>query len=300
LQKIFSLAQRVVVFLFLLIGMPVEIFAQPADTLKAPIDSLQKIALPATVNQYQTVTQALLSKNIFLNSTSTPVAMQVKLKKGTTKDDAFYLLMGLTFLIAIIKFFFQRYFNTLFRVFFNTTLRQSQLTDQLLQAKLPSLFFNIFFIVSGGIYTYFLLHHYGYIKGGLQWLMLMGCVFCLGLIYLVKYSSLKFTGWVTGYSQTTDTYIFIIFLINKIIGILVIPFTVCMVFAANGLATAGALISILLISFFLLMRFFRSYGLLQNQLKISKFHFFLYLVGVEIIPLLLIYKGLLLLLSKNL
>jgi hypothetical protein len=50
----------------------------------------------------------------------------------------------------------------------------------------------------------------------------------------------------------------------------------------------------------LLLRFFRSYGLLQNQLKISRFHFMLYITGIEILPLLLIYKGLMVYLSKNL
>jgi hypothetical protein len=40
--------------------------------------------------------------------------------------------------------------------------------------------------------------------------------------------------------------------------------------------------------------------LLQNQLKISHFQFFLYIIGIEIMPLLLIYKGLMILLSNNL
>jgi hypothetical protein len=60
------------------------------------------------------------------------------------------------------------------------------------------------------------------------------------------------------------------------------------------------LISLMSIAIFLLLRFFRSYGLIQNQLKISKFHFFLYIIGLEILPLLLIYKGLMVYLTKNL
>ena len=63
----------------------------------------------------------------------------------------FYLIAGIVLLLAFFKYFNSRYFTNLFRVFFNTSLRQSQLTDQLLQAKLPSLLFNLFFILSGGI-----------------------------------------------------------------------------------------------------------------------------------------------------
>jgi len=56
-------------------------------------------------------------------------------------------------------------------------------------------------------------------------------------------------------------------------------------------------ISLLMIGLLLLLRFFRSHGLLQKQLKVSGFHFFLYIAGTEILPLLLIYKGLLILVS---
>ena len=202
--------------------------------------------------------------------------------------------------MAIIKYFYSRYFNNLFRVFFNTSLRQSQLTDQLLQAKLPSLFFNLFFILSGGTYIYFLLLHYGLLNTQHIGVLIFSCIAILGLVYFVKFSTLKFTGWVTGYKEATDTYIFIIFLICKIIGILLIPFIILMAFSNLPIASTSAIVSLLLIVFLLLLRFFRSYGLLQNQLKVSKFHFFLYIAGLEIIPLLLVYKSLVFFLSKNL
>ncbi|MGF2411592.1 MAG: DUF4271 domain-containing protein, partial [Ferruginibacter sp.] len=141
---------------------------------------------------------------------------------------------------------------------------------------------------------------YRLISGNDKWIMIGACILILGLIYIAKFSTLKFTGWVTGYREATDAYIFIIFLICKIIGILLIPFTVFMAFADPAVAITSALISLFIIGFLLLLRFFRSYGLLQNQLKVSRFHFFLYIAGVEVIPLLLIYKGLLLLLTKNL
>lgn len=274
--------------------------AQQKDSIPLQKDSLPLPAVVAPVNQYNAALQAILKQNILLNSSGTPVAMVAKVKNARSNDVFFYILAGLVFLMGLIKFYFSRYFTNLFRVFFNTSLRQSQLADQLLQAKLPSLFFNAFFIISGGTYVYFLLMHYNLMASQHQWLMLSCCVVLLGLIYLIKFSSLKFTGWITGYSEATDTYIFIIFMICKIFGIILIPFTVLMAFSEAAIASTSALISLLIIGFLLLLRFFRSYGLIQNQLKVSRFHFFLYITGVEIVPLLLIYKGLLILLSKNL
>jgi hypothetical protein len=291
--------RRYVILFSFIIGIPLFLNAQLVnDSLLPKKDSLQMVVPP--VDQHSAVWTRLLSQNHFLNTAGTPVAIVAKAKKDSSSNTAFYLLVSLFFVLALIKFFFARYFSNLFRVFFNTSLRQSQLTDQLLQAKLPSLFFNIFFILSGGFYIYFLLLQYHFIGAVSQWYLLPACILTLGIVYMVKYSSLKFTGWVTGHSQVTDTYVFVIFLIAKIMGVMVIPFIVLMAFSDTLIAQSSALISLLLIGFLLLLRFFRSYGLIQNQLKVSRFHFFLYIIGVEIIPLLLIYKGLLLLLSKNL
>ena len=292
--------RKLFVLFWFFCSVPILVCAQNPDSITVQKDSLQNPVVAVTVDHYGSALQSLFTQNVFFNSKGTPVSMAVKVKKANAADPVFYLLAALIFLMALIKLFFPRYFTNLFRVFFNTSLRQGQLTDQLLQAKLPSLFFNIFFIISGGIYIYFLLLQYGLVSDGRKWMIIGSCIFTLGLVYFIKFSTLKFTGWVTGYSETIDTYIFIIFLICKIIGIVVIPFIVLMAFSAPLIAITSALISILIIGVLLLLRFFRSYGLLQNQLKVSSFHFFLYITGVEIIPLLLIYKGLLLLLTKNL
>ena len=282
-----------------MICIPALIIAQKPDSVFIQKDSLQTPVVTIT-NRYENALQTILKQNTFLNSEGTPVTMAVKIKKTKSTDTVFYLLAALVFLMGLIKVFFARYFTNLFKVFFNTSFRQSQLADQLLQAKLPSLFFNAFFIISGGVYIYFLLLQYKFITDINQWTILASCILILGLVYLAKFSTLKFTGWVTGYKEVTDAYVFIIFLICKIIGVLLVPFIILMAFTDAAIANGSALASLLIIVLLLLLRFLRSYGLLQNQLKVSRFHFFLYIAGVEILPLLLIYKGLLFLLSKNL
>ncbi len=290
---------RLFVFFFLMICIPALVIAQKPDSVFIQKDSLQ-VPVVTIANKYESALQTILKQNTFLNSEGTPVTMAVKIKKTKSTDTVFYLLAALVFLMGLIKVFFARYFTNLFKVFFNTSFRQSQLADQLLQAKLPSLFFNAFFIISGGIYIYFLLLQYKFITDIHQWTILASCILILGLVYLAKFSTLKFTGWVTGYREVTDAYVFIIFLICKIIGVLLVPFIILMAFTDAAIANGSALASLLIIVLLLLLRFLRSYGLLQNQLKVSRFHFFLYIAGVEILPLLLIYKGLLFLLSKNL
>jgi hypothetical protein len=239
-------------------------------------------------------------ENRFLNTSTQSISLYIDLRKRKNNDSLFYLIAGIVLMLALFRFFYSRYFTNLFRVFFNTSLRQSQLTDQLLQAKLPSLLFNLFFVLSGGVYVYIVLLYYGLIDDTNRWLMIGASVLVLALIYLIKYCTLKFTGWVTGLVEATDTYVFVIFLINKIIGVFLIPFIIILAFADPVISRVAVTVSLLCVGLFLLIRIFRSYGLLQNQLKISGFHFLLYIAGIEVIPLLLIYKGLMLYLSKNL
>lgn len=259
------------------------------DTVKISSISLYKIAI-----------QNIIKDNKFLNASGKPWAMIIKPRKQTVQDSIFYTIFTVIALLAFFRFFYVRYFNNLFRVFFNTSLRQSQLTDQLLQAKLPSLFFNIVAVISGGLFSYFLLKYAGVFLQSNPFTTIIVCSLCMGAIYLLKFITLKFTGWVTGYKEVTNTYIFIIFLINKILGIVLLPFIVVMAFSVPVLIKVSALTAILFTVLMFLLRFFRSYGLLQNQLKISHAHFIMYIVGIEIVPVLLIYKGLVLLLSKNL
>jgi hypothetical protein len=273
-------------------------FAQTKDTFLVKKDSIVTLILQQTA--YQKLTQNLFKNNSTINLSKPESITIITPKKKSNTEFIFYLLAGLVLLLGCLKAFFGKYFNMLFSVFFNTSLRQSQLTDQLLQAKLPSLLFNVFFVVSGGIYVYFLLQYFNLIPNKNVWLVIGSCVVVLALIYLSKFATLKLTGWLVGNNDATNTYIFIIFLINKIIGILLVPFTIIIAFSSSTIINAIIFISLITISLLLLLRFFRSYGLLQNQLKISRFHFFLYLTGVEVLPLLLIYKVLVVFLSKNL
>ena len=286
-------------FLFFCTILPAASSAQHTDTLAGIKDSSAG-EMPMTNKTLSgPVINDLLKENDLLNSSGKPVSMYEEPRKEKTGDTIFYLLTGMLLLLALFRFFFPRYFSNLFRVFFNTSLRQSQLTDQLLQARLPALLFNIFFIISAGLFVYFLLVHYQWITGQNRWLLIASSIGVLGLIYFLKYCLLRFTGWITGYEEEVRTYIFIFFLINKIIGIALVPFIILMAFAELKIVKIAVLSALILTGLLILLRFLRSYGLMQNQLKISRFHFFLYIIGIEILPLLLIYKVLVILLNKN-
>jgi hypothetical protein len=82
---------------------------------------------------------------------------------------------------------------------------------------------NIFFFISAGIYVFLLLKHIG--KAGLNdWSTMLICIAFVTCLYVFKYINVIFFGWLTGFKNEAENYLFIVFLINKITGIILIPF----------------------------------------------------------------------------
>jgi hypothetical protein len=206
------------------------------------------------------------------------------------KEAIFYSLVGLLIFFALVKNGFYRYIQDLLKIFFRTTVRQRQIKEQLVQSPLPSLLLNIFFLLSLGMFLALLIQHWGFGRHYNFWLLFLYCVVGLIAIYTVKYSVLKFIGWVLQVPEATEAYIFIVFATNKIIGIALLPFLIMLAFAygvVNQVAvTAGISVIIGLFAY----RYFLSYVSIHRQIKISFFHFLLYLCAFEIAPLLLINK----------
>lgn len=271
-------------------------YTQVSDTLALKKDSLAVVPVVPEISRLQKI----LNDNKYLNSHSQPVSLAIKKRNAVKENAIFYMLAALLFFFGIIKTIYSRYFSTLFRVFFNSSLRQSQLTDQLMQAKLPSLFFNLVFLIAATFYVYFLLQKVSFGTNELNWMLLLICLVAFAIVYAGKFLAIKFFGWATGFNSEADIYIFIVFLINKIIGICLLPIVIMMAFSNDVIVKIVVTVSFILIGVMLLLRFIRSYGLLQNKLKIDRFHFILYIFSFELLPLAIIYKAVELFIMKKL
>jgi hypothetical protein len=242
--------------------------------------------------------QKNLASNADFNFTGKPVVESFEIHHPNSKDSLFYLIVGILLYFALIRVLFEKYFNNLMTLFFRVSLRQQQIREQVLQTPLPSLLLNILFIVSAGLYACFLLHYSRIGEGVSFWVLYLYCMALLSVIYLVKFVVLKFIGWVFSISRATDIYIFVVFLVNKMMGIFLLPFLILITF--SGAQTREIFITISLAMVFVLWtyRALAAYRPVRNEIKLTPFYFFLYLCAFEIAPLILIYKVLLTYLEK--
>src|SRR5690242_1472175 len=260
-----------------------------SDTFQKSIDSLadsNKMLAPSVAK----LDSSLLAKNKYINSSSKAVALPEYPHKASGKEFLFYILCLVLLILGLFRTFFTGYFKNLFRVYFNTSLRQTQLSDQLRQATLPSLILNIFFAITAGIYIWLLFSFYHPPKLFKVPVLLPFCILSVATIYFIKFCLLKFLGWVSDVQESTNGYIFAIFLVNKMTGIFLVPLIIVLAFINPEWLPAVLNISFLLLILLFLSRYVKSYGIIEKKIPLRPFHFFIYIAGAEIIPLLILYK----------
>jgi hypothetical protein len=239
----------------------------------------------------------LYSRRLFFSFTK-PVRYTISEKTWSGKEAIFYSVVALLLFFALIKNSFSRYLHDLYSSYFRTTMRQKQIKEQLMQSPLPSLFFNIFFVISTAIFLSLIFPYFGLAPQLPFWLLSAYSAAGLTIIYGGKFLLLKFFGWVFQMSDATDTYIFVVFSTNKILGVALLPFTILLAFTYGGINSATVALSFIVIGLLFLYRYFLAFVSINRSVRMDIFHFLIYLAAFEILPLLLINKLLFAFLSE--
>lgn len=227
-----------------------------------------------------------------------PVRYTITQRLWEGKEEVFYSVIGLLLLFALLRNSFRRYVNDLFKTYFRINVSHRQIKEQVVQNSLPSLLFNIFFALSAGLFLGLIFHHYNWAREVNVLLLSAYCALGLAAIYTIKFLTLKFLGWILQASEPANTYIFIVFTTNKIIGIVVLPFLVVLAFTYGNIYLAAISLSLFVVIALFLYRYFLSYVSINRSLRINFLHFLLYLAAFEVVPLLLINKLLFILLDQ--
>ncbi len=205
------------------------------------------------------------------------------------KNALFYLIVGILFLYGLINNLFPQYYPKLFSQFSQSSLRMLQNREQLVQNTVASMASNVNFILCFSLMSTLLIFNRHLLPITFWEAYLYVSMFFL-LLYLGKYICLQIVGFIFNVNDLISTYIFVVFLINKVLGILLIPFILILAFSSPvyyTIAIVGAAILTLLL---FLYRYLFSLTSVRNKLHISSFHFFLYLCAFEILPLIILYK----------
>jgi len=205
------------------------------------------------------------------------------------KDVLFYAVIALIFLYSFIIQIAPQYIGKLFSQFSQSSLRMMQNREQLLQNSLASFIMNIGFVMSFSLLATLIIFNAHLLPIHFWEGFMYMCLFFLGL-YFGKFICLTIAGYIFNTVELVQTYIFVVFMINKVLGILLIPFIGILAFARPVLHPFAIWGAGFLMALLILYRYLFSLTSVRNKLHVSSFHFFLYLCAFEIIPLLILYK----------
>ncbi len=245
-----------------------------ADTAKR--DSLKTVFQPAPQKK-------ILRKNV-------AVQLMAGLQRNVgDRDIVFYILIFLFFFLGLIRLSFPKYVNSIFSLSFQATFRQTQTREQMSQNFFPAFMLNVLFVLCGGLFITLFAEFNNWSKLFFWELFIYSTVILL-IIYLAKYIVISFTGWVFNAKDAAGEYRFVVFLINKLLAILLLPLLCLIAYSNDKIKSVSITIVICLAVFSLAIRYLVSLARIRKNLSISAFHFFIYLCAVEIMPLLVIYK----------
>jgi spore maturation protein SpmA len=218
------------------------------------------------------------------------VQVRVLERLRTPTDWIFYLFAALCLYLGFIRIAFPKYLSDLFRVFFNTSLRGKQIREQLLMDRLPSLLLNIFFCISGGVFLYFLLRYFGRFDSQRHWTEMGSCVAGISLLYGGKYILTELAGLIFDRRQAAEIYSFVVFMVNKVVGLWLLPAGVMMAFASTATQHTVMVFALGGLMALLAYRLYRGWQALRNTLKINQLQYLVFVGAFEVVPVLLIYK----------
>ncbi|RQO30566.1 hypothetical protein DBR32_13495 [Taibaiella sp. KBW10] len=209
------------------------------------------------------------------------------------KTSSFYLVLLLLFVLGSLRLIFPTYFRHLYNAFTSPLMNKRQLREQIEQNIQANIAMNIFFSISIGFFLYALLftqttivQHASYSPN----LILCGLILLVAAVYTVKYLLLKFVGWVFKIASVTEAYTYNVFLINKILAVVLLPFSIILAFGHGGWLRLMLAIALILTGILLINRYTRSWSSLGSFFQYSKFHFFMYFCASELLPLAILVK----------
>lgn len=219
--------------------------------------------------------------------------MQVESYRAPKNLEIPFLISIIGLLLTALLFYRNRgYLNHLITAFKNPNLTQRQLKEMIQQNSLVNSIFNLLALLSFGFYAFVLLKQTNF-KLNNNWSdtqLLIGIILAFIIGYTLRVLFQKLIGYIFEITDEMNIYVFQLLLTAKILGIILIPFTIFLYFGEGDYLNTILYLSIFLILVSLSLKYLRSGFLFKAFIGFSKFHFILYLCASEILPFLILLK----------
>jgi hypothetical protein len=196
----------------------------------------------------------------------------------------FYSFLFLFLYTALLSRYSNGLLRNLWKSYVNDGFISRLSKDQMSQQPLVSILLNFLFIFSTGFFIFFGLNWDQEFTGNMRWLILAGFFVIIALVYLFKHLFFKILGWAFGQEQAFEDYLFVVFLNNKIAGLILLFSSFIMSFSDSTSSSITFRLALFVVVLMLLYRFVRGYQVFSKQCRIGFFSLFLAFIALELIP----------------
>ena len=253
-------------------------------------EELNTLSSESVYSIYGNLVSGFIKKGVWYNLGAAPEKFFIIKRVLNNKEWLFYSFLSLFFFVGLINALYSNYVAKLFRGYINEGFLFFQAKDQMSQYSVSSSLFNIFFFLTAAFFLFFSIGLKDATFEQSRWSILALIFFIIALVYLVKFIFLNLIGWLVNLQEVFSTYTFIVFLNNKIIGIILLFSSFGMAFSSKETASTISNMTITVLSLLFLYRLFKGYNLFSKQAKMTIFSYLLAVFSLEILPTAVIIK----------
>lgn len=222
-----------------------------------------------------------------------PVNSEPVLLKPEQPMWLFGFLLLVVALLMVIRIFYRKSFSDLASSFFSLRYSSQLVRDDNILLQRATIILSIIFNLTVALFLYQLVT-------ALKWQLPFNITgfrafiffaLVISAMYALKFVILKIAGFIFDISQEMEAYVFSVFLINNIFGLLLLPVVIINFLYPNLIISQFMGIAVLCIAgIFLLYRFIRGVLISRESGKHAPVYLFLYFCALEFAPLLVLVK----------
>jgi hypothetical protein len=202
----------------------------------------------------------------------------------------FYSFLFLLLFVAILGRYSNGLLRKIWKIYLNDGFIFRQSKAQMAQQPVVSIALNILFVFSGGLFIFFGMQWDHQFTGALRWYILFSSFAVIASIYFLKSIFFRILGWAFGQEEAFEDYLFVVFLNNKMMGLIFLLASCLMAFSSTTLSIFIFKFTVFLIVLMLLYRLLRGFQVFSRQSKVGLFTLLLAFMSFELIPTAIIVK----------
>lgn len=211
-------------------------------------------------------------------------ALYATKKTRSNLEWIFYTFLFLFLFTAILGKYSNGLLRKLWKIYINDGFIYRQSKDQMAQQPLLSIALNVLFIFSTGLFVFFGMDWDLQFTGNMRWYLLLSSFAVIALIYIFKNIFFRILGWAFGQDEVFEDYLFVVFLNNKLMGLILLFASFLMAFSSTSSSIFIFKFTLFLIALMFLYRLLRGYQVFSRQSRIGLFSLLLAFISLELIP----------------